>query len=485
MLMINGEWRAGSGERWQSRNPVTQHIVWDGQAANAAEVDAAVANARAAFKSWARQEPEARLAVARNFAELLKTNQAMLADTIGLETGKPRWEALTEVTSMINKVDISIRALDERTGSKEATQGDALAVLRHRPHGVLAVFGPYNFPGHLPNGHIVPALIAGNCVVFKPSELAPLVAQKTAELWLAAGLPAGVLNLLQGGRDTGIALSKHAGIDGLLFTGSATTGYHLHRQFAGQPDKMLALEMGGNNPLIVEQVADVNAALHHVVQSAFVSAGQRCTCARRLLVPQGSWGDAFIDRLSEVTRNLTVGAWDAEPQPFMGAVISLHAAEQLLKAQTELHAMGAASILTMRRLVEGTALLSPGILDVTHVAHLPDDEYFGPLLQVQRYADFNEAITLANRTRYGLAAGLLSDDEAQYRTFWLESRAGIVNWNKPLTGASSAAPFGGVGASGNHRPSAWYAADYCAWPVASLESNALTLPGQLPPGLTL
>ncbi len=122
MLMINGEWRAGSGERWQSRNPVTQETVWDGHAANAAEVDAAVANARAAFKSWARQEPEARLAVARNFAELLKTNQAMLAETIGQETGKPRWEALTEVTSMINKVDISIRALDERTGSKQAPQ---------------------------------------------------------------------------------------------------------------------------------------------------------------------------------------------------------------------------------------------------------------------------------------------------------------------------------------------------------------------------
>ncbi|GHD59377.1 succinylglutamate-semialdehyde dehydrogenase [Jeongeupia chitinilytica] len=485
MLLINGAWRPGSGTAFASCNPASGEPIWQGQAADAAEVDAAVAAARAAFPAWRDLDIEERIAVVRVFADLLRDAQADLAALIGRETGKPRWEALTEVTTMINKVEISLRAHAERTGEHESQQGDAQAVLRHRPHGVLAVFGPYNFPGHLPNGHIVPALIAGNVVVFKPSELTPMVAQKTVELWLAAGLPTGVIGLLQGGRETGVTLAAHPDVDGLLFTGSAATGYALHRQFAGRPEKILALEMGGNNPLIVDELADVPAALHHIVQSAFVSAGQRCTCARRLLVPRGEWGDALIARLIAVAQSIRVGAWDAEPPPFMGAVISNAAADALLAVQDRLIALGARPLLPLRRLKPGAALLSPAVLDVSDVAALPDDEYFGPLLQVQRYGDFDEAIALANRTRYGLAAGLLSDSAERYHRFWRDARAGIVNWNKPLTGASSAAPFGGIGASGNHRPSAYYAADYCAYPVASLEAPTLALPAQLPPGLQL
>ncbi|WP_308431443.1 succinylglutamate-semialdehyde dehydrogenase [Chitinilyticum piscinae] len=485
MLLIDGNWLPGSGSLFAARNPVTQEVVWEGAAASATEVNAAVAAARHAFAAWRDLDYAARLALVRNFAELLKSAQSELAELIGRETGKPRWEALTEVTTMINKVDISAKAFEERTGSKDSAMGDAQAVLRHRPHGVVAVFGPYNFPGHLPNGHIVPALLAGNTVVFKPSELAPATAQKTAELWQAAGLPRGVLNLVQGARDTGVALAGHADLDGLYFTGSAATGYALHRQFAGAPQKILALEMGGNNPLVVEPLADVPAALHHVIQSAFISAGQRCTCARRLLVPYGAWGDDFLAKLVHASQALRVATWDAEPPPFMGAVVSLAAADMLLAAQQRLLGMGAQTLLPMQRLEEGTALLSPGILDVTGVRNLPDEEYFGPLLQVQRYRSFGEALQLANATRFGLAAGLLSDSAESYGQFWKAARAGIVNWNKPLTGASSAAPFGGIGASGNHRPSAYYAADYCAYPVASLEAPTPTLPAQLPPGLTL
>jgi succinylglutamic semialdehyde dehydrogenase len=386
---------------------------------------------------------------------------------------------------MVNKVAISIQSYRERTGEKSGPLGDATAVLRHKPHGVVAVFGPYNFPGHLPNGHIVPALLAGNAVVFKPSELTPKVAELTVQCWIDAGLPAGVLNLVQGARETGIALAAHSGIDGLFFTGSSRTGNSLHQQFAGRPDKILALEMGGNNPLVVDQVADVDAAVYTVIQSAFISAGQRCTCARRLLVPEGAWGDAFMARLVEVTATIQVGAFDQQPAPFMGSVISLRAAQALLDAQEQLLANGAVALLEMTQPETQSALLTPGILDVSDVSDRPDEELFGPLLQVIRYADFDAAIEEANATQYGLAAGLLSDSQERYQQFWLQSRAGIVNWNKQLTGAASTAPFGGVGASGNHRASAYYAADYCAYPVASLESGTLALPASLTPGISL
>ncbi len=481
---IQGSWVAGEGDLLSKTNPATAEPIWQGKTASAEQVGRAVAAARAAFKPWARLGLDARIAIIRRFGELLAANKAQLAEIIARETGKPLWEAQTEVTTMVNKVEISIKAYHERTGERSAAMGDAQAVLRHKPHGVVAVFGPYNFPGHLPNGHIVPALIAGNTVIFKPSELTPWTAQETVRLWAEAGLPAGVIGLLQGARDTGIALANHAGIDGLFFTGSSATGNLLHKTFGGQPEKILALEMGGNNPLIVGKVAEVDAAVHHVIQSAFISAGQRCTCARRLLVAEGAEGDAFLARLVEVTARLKVGLFNEEPQPFMGSVISNAAADALLAAQDNLLASGGKALLAMRRLSDEGALLSPGIIDST-AAQRPDEEFFGPLLQVIRYRDFDEAIDIANDTRFGLAGGVLSDDRAQYEQYLLEARAGVVNWNKPLTGASSAAPFGGIGASGNHRPSAYYAADYCAWPVASLECDSLTVPAQLSPGMTL
>ncbi|WP_236233077.1 succinylglutamate-semialdehyde dehydrogenase [Pseudomonas tohonis] len=482
---IAGAWQAGQGEAFDSLNPVTQESVWSGQGASAEQVEAAVAAARAAFPAWARLSLEARIAVLERFAATLKTRADELARCIGEETGKPLWESATEVTTMVNKVAISIQSYRERTGEKSGPLADATAVLRHKPHGVVAVFGPYNFPGHLPNGHIVPALLAGNAVVFKPSELTPKVAELTVKCWIEAGLPAGVLSLVQGGRETGIALAASAGIDGLFFTGSSRTGNLLHQQFAGRPDKILALEMGGNNPLVVDEVADVDAAVYTIIQSAFISAGQRCTCARRLLVPVGAWGDALLARLVAVAASIQVGAFDAQPAPFMGSVISLDAARHLLKAQEHLIAQGATPLLAMSQPLETAALLTPGILDVTAVAERPDEEFFGPLLQVIRYADFDAAIAEANATQYGLAAGLLSDSRELYQRFFIESRAGIVNWNKQLTGAASSAPFGGIGASGNHRASAYYAADYCAYPVASLESETLALPATLTPGVSL
>ncbi|MEB0041957.1 MULTISPECIES: succinylglutamate-semialdehyde dehydrogenase [unclassified Pseudomonas] len=484
-LYIAGAWHAGQGEPFESLNPVTQAVVWSGQGANAEQVDAAIKAARHAFPAWAKRSLDERIVLLEAFAASLKTHADALSRCIGEETGKPLWESATEVTSMINKIAISVQSYRERTGEKSGPLGDATAVLRHKPHGVVAVFGPYNFPGHLPNGHIVPALLAGNTVLFKPSELTPKVAELTVKCWIEAGLPTGVLNLLQGARETGVALASNPGIDGLFFTGSSRTGNLLHQQFSGRPEKILALEMGGNNPLIVDHVEDIEAAVYTVIQSAFISAGQRCTCARRLLVPEGAWGDALLARLVAVTATIEVGAFDQQPAPFMGSVISLGAARALLDAQELLLANGAVALLEMTQPQANAALLTPGILDVSDVTDRADEELFGPLLQVIRYADFEAAIAEANDTHYGLAAGLLSDSEARYQQFWLESRAGIVNWNKQLTGAASSAPFGGVGASGNHRASAYYASDYCAYPVASLEAPRISLPETLTPGITL
>jgi succinylglutamic semialdehyde dehydrogenase len=484
-LFINGQWCQGQGADIESFNPGNGQRIWHGRTATADQVDEAVTAARDAFEHWRLMTFEQRATLIRRFVSQLERHRDLLADTIGQETGKPLWEAATEVTAMIGKADISIQACLERSSERRQRGNGITSTLRHHPHGVVAVFGPYNFPGHLPNGHIMPALLAGNTLLFKPSELTPRVAELCIHFWQKADLPDGVLNLLQGGRCTGQALASHAGLDGLFFTGSATTGSYLHQQFGGHPEKILALEMGGNNPLIVADIPDVQAAVLMTIQSAYLSAGQRCTCARRLLVPRDSSGDQFIEQLRQAVLAIRVGPYNQQPQPFMGALISEQAAQKLLQAQHALVQQGARVLVSMSQLRPGTGLLSPGLIDVSAVQNLPDEEYFGPLLQLLRYDTFDQALELANATAFGLSAGLFSADGQLYQRFLQRIRAGIVNWNRPLTGASSGLPFGGIGRSGNHRPSAWYAADYCAYPVASQEAEQLEMPRDLPPGLSL
>jgi len=435
-------------------------------------VDTEVGAARASWAGWAAQALSYRVETLRRFANVVRQRHEPFADLIARETGKPLWEARTEVDSVIAKVDISVAAYAERTAQRrmEGQMGSRMAI-RHKPHGVLAVLGPYNFPAHLPNGHIVPALLAGNAVVFKPSEKTPATGRFLVECLHAAGVPEGCVRLLVGGPAEGRALSAHPGIDGLLFTGSARTGLALNRQFAEHPEKILALEMGGNNPIVVWDTPDLHSAAVLVIQSAFTSAGQRCTAARRLIV-EARLADALLAILDDMVGRLIVGAPHDDPAPFMGPVIDNDAADHLSESFLGLVMRGGRAIRHLARPDPDRPFLIPGLIDVTAMADRPDGELFGPILQIVRTDSFDAALAEANATRYGLSASLISQTPALYDRFWATIRAGIVNWNKPTNGAASNAPFGGIGWSGNHRPSAYYAADYCAYPVVSSEADS-------------
>ena len=449
-----------------SIEPATGAELWRGAVGH---VDETVDRARKAWPAWASQPLAKRIELVRRFANEVRKDQDAFAELIARETGKPLWEAVTEVESVVAKVEISIRAYAERTGQRKldsALQGTA--ALRHKPHGVLAVLGPYNFPAHLPNGHIVPALIAGNAVILKPSEKTPAVGERLVELFHRAGIGPAVIQLLVGGPDEGKALVAHAGIDGVLFTGSARAGIAINRALAANPGKMVALEMGGNNPVVLWDTPKMRDAATLIVQSAFTTAGQRCTAARRLIV-KASLYDEALDKLKRLTDRIILGAPFDEPAPFMGPVIDIEAADQLGEAFLYLLSNGGKALCHMRRPRAGLPFLTPGIIDVTAMQERPDVELFGPLLQVVRVDDFDQAIAEANATRFGLSASLIGGSPKDYDRFWTNVRAGIVNWNRPTNGASSAAPFGGIGLSGNHRPAAFYAADYCAYPVASTE----------------
>ena len=452
-----------------STDPATGDEIWSGKLGDAA---AEVAAARAAWGEWAAHSVTYRTEALRRFANVVRKREADFAGLIARETGKPYWEAQTEVGAVINKVEISIAAYSERTPQRklEAALGNKIAV-RHKPHGVLAVLGPFNFPAHLPNGHIVPALLAGNAVVFKPSEKTPATGAFLVDCFHAAGIPEGALRLLVGGPEEGKALASQPGIDGLLFTGSARAGQALHRQFAETPHKILALELGGNNPIVVWNAKDLEAAAIIVVQSAYLSAGQRCTAARRLIVEDGKEGP-LIEAVTKLIDRIIVDHPFADPQPFMGPVIDLASANLLQEQWVELMMKGGRPIRRLDRPFEDRPYLTPALIDVTDAKDRPDEELFGPVLQMIRVTDFDAAIDEANNTRFGLAASLIGGSPEMYDRFWANVRSGVINWNKPTTGAPSNAPFGGVGLSGNHRPSAFYAADYCAYPVTSVQANS-------------
>ena len=484
-LRIGNQWVSADGKEFQSISPTDDSLVWSGAAASTQQIQRATEAARKAAGPWWDQPVQERIDLVNRFADIVKQQSNDLANLISHETGKPLWESKTEAGAVAGKASVSVDAFLERRNDTSFQQGDLQAVTRYKPYGVMAVLGPFNLPAHLPNGHIIPSIIAGNTIVLKPSEQTPAVGQWMMERWLDAGIPDGVINLVQGPRETAIALASDANLDGLMFTGSSAAGRALHQTFGQWPQKMLALEMSGNNSLIVHRTGDLTAAAYYTILSAFITAGQRCTCARRLVLVNGPQTDKLLSSLLEMVPKITIGYWNDETEPFASTVISKAQGQRLLRAQEDLIASGAEIILRSQSSRGNDALLTPGILDVTHIANRSDEELFGPVLQVVRVEDFDAAIKEANNSAYGMSSSLICDDEVLYKKFIHEIRAGVVNWNRPTTGATGKLPFGGCGLSGNNRPSGYFATDYCNWPVATLEANRLEMPTTIMTGIDL
>ncbi len=466
---INGQWQQANGSGFASINPADGSQIWQGNEASNIDVNAAFRSAKNAFEDWSETSIQDRSGLVLRFKELALANKDRLGELIAKETGKVLWDANGEAAAVAGKVDISLNSYGERTGTSTTQTAFGRADLQHRPHGVMAVLGPYNFPAHLPNGQIIPALIAGNTIVFKPSEQCPAVGEFLISLFEQAGFPAGVVNMVQGGRNTGTAVLDHPHIDGVLFTGAAGTGKFIHEKFGGRPEVVLALELGGNNPLLLWDVADVQAAASIIVQSAFISSGQRCTCARRILLPKGKAGDAVQDGIVSMVDSMIVGAWNDTEEAFIGPVISSNIASHVVERANKL---GGNVIRQTKIMTRGPAFIRPGIVDITD-EQVPDEEIFGPVMQIIRVPSLEAGINEANNTKFGLSAGLISDNPKNWEMFRRKIRAGVVNFNRPTTGAAGFLPFGGPGASGNHNPGAYYAADFCAWPMASQISDTV------------
>lgn len=450
-------------------------------------VDDACLSAKRAFREWSERTMEERMEALLKVKGLFEEKREQLAITISRETGKPLWETATEVNAMIGKFTItfdhSLKLIEEMRLENALPGVDG--VIRYRPRGVMAVLGPFNFPGHLPNGHIVPALITGNTVVFKPSELTPATGQLMAECYLEAELPPGVFNLVHGDGETGRRLAGHKDVDGVLFTGSYETGLKITEATINDYWKIRALEMGGKNATVVWNDADMDKAIYETVIGAFLSAGQRCSCTSKVFVHKDI-ANEFTEKFYQRSKKLTIGHWSQNP--FMGTLINEKSVNTYLKFQDIALREGCEKIMRGKALeteVRGH-YVTPSIYKVKEYDEksiYQNTEIFGPNVAIYEATDMDEVIEMNNSSGYGLAMALFSKNKDLYEKCLKRAKVGLLNWNRTTNGASSRLPFGGYGKSGNDKPSAHFAVYYCTAPVASLEDSTSFDPTKVMPGM--
>ena len=447
--------------------PATGELIWESPPS---DVALQIRRVERSWTAWAGMPTSYRVETIRRFANGVRSEEATLSALVANETGRPLWHARQEVAGLFDRIEKSIQAYSERTGQRQVEGAlGARSALRHKPLGIIAVITPHVMPARIPVDHIIPALLAGNGILFKPSEKTPATAEMLVQLLHEAGLIEDLVQCVIGGPAAGEALVADPRIHGICFTGSTQTGLAIMRENAHRPDRVLALEMSGNNPIIAWDTPDLASAAALITQSAFDASGQHCLSARRLIVRE-TLHEALVGEVKALADRLIIGAPDSDPAPFMGPVIDLEAADGLTESFLKLMSNGGRPIKHMQRPFDGLPFVTPAIIDVTAMSERPDVELFGPLLQVISVNSFDEAIAEANSSQFGLGATLIGGTPEQYDRFWANMRAGVINWNRPSFTLAPNAPVGGLGLAGNQRPGGYYAADHCAYPVASSET---------------
>lgn len=446
--------------------------------------------AKEAYKSWSRLTTDERIGYLMKLKDVFTKNKEVMAEAISRDTGKPKWEALTEAAGLIGKIDItvqhSIKLVAEEKVPNALPQVDGY--IRFKSRGVMAVLGPFNFPAHLPNGHIVPALLMGNTIVFKPSEQTPFVGQLYAECFEQAGFPKGVFNMVQGDGESGKQLVINENVDGILFTGSYEVGLRIKQETLTHYWKILALEMGGKNATVIWDDADLEKATYESLVGAYLSAGQRCSGTSRIFVHE-KIADQFTDKFYEMAKKLSIGHYN--DNPFMGPLINESAVEKYLRFQEIAKRENCESLMRGKAL-ENTTYQGHYVTPSIHLVHKYDPnsvyqktEIFGPNVAIHRVSDFEQTTGMVNSTGFGLVAALFTKDKSLYEKALLDYRVGLLNWNRTTNGASSKLPFGGLGKSGNDRPSGHFAIQYCSVPIASLEDTTSFDPKTALPGMNI
>jgi succinylglutamic semialdehyde dehydrogenase len=470
-----GRFRGARGEAFLKEDPGDLSLPVGRFRSDPSAVGPAVEAARRAAPAWGAAPPEKRVAALRRFQAEARRRAEDLAFVISRETGKPLAESRAEAEAMAAKVDVTLReALPAVSPREVPLPGGAKGRVTYRPLGVAAVIGPFNVPGHLPNGQIVPALLAGNAVVFKPSEQTPFTGQLVAQLWDEAGLPPGVFNLVQGGGAAGAALAAHRDVGAVFFTGSAAVGRKLSALCAEDTGKLLALELGGKNAALVAADAPMDLAVREIVHGAFSTTGQRCSSTSRVLVHRRA-AKRFLDAFLPAVDAVRAGYFDQGA--FMGPLIGAAAVDRFLGAAGGARKAGFETLREGRAVAPGRRghYVSPSVRlregPPRAEAGYADTELFAPDVAVTVCRDEDEMVSLHNASRYGLAAAVFTASRKRFEGLRPRLEAGVVHWNRSTAMSPASLPFGGLKASGNHRPAGLDVLRHCVASVSSVENG--------------
>lgn len=437
------------------------------------EIEEAVASANRAFTAWSRRSMDDRIALLRKLGDEFESRKDELARVMALEIGKPLDECRVEAGALVNKIKLTIDDGLKLVNSSEIDLGSgSRGQIIFRPKGVMLVIGPFNFPTHLSNGHIIPALLTGNTVILKPSEKAPFSAQTYIECFERVGFPAGVIQLLQGTGEVAQRLIRSKGINGVLATTSYEIGAKIQKEVAEEPEKIVALEMGGKNAAIVWEGSDPEKVAADLIQSCFLTTGQRCTALSRVYIHPNLL-EPVLSKFHERAKNLLIShPFEEDPKPFMGPIISAAAKEKYLRYSDIAQSEGAEIIMRPKAL-DGSSRISKRPLPLGHYvtpsiavvknwsskSSYQNHEIFGPDVFFAPVKTLDEAIEATNAAKYGLAFSFFGKTE-EFNDVADRIEAGLVYCNRPTTGASSRLPFGGWKRSGNHRPAGIFAIYY-------------------------
>jgi 1-pyrroline-5-carboxylate dehydrogenase len=442
--MIGGEPVAGAGEPLDDRSPIdTSVLLGRFAAAGPAEVDLAVAKAKAAQRAWGKRDWRERIGILRRAAGLIRERKYDLAALMAIEVGKSRLEAMGDAEESADLIDYYCGQVEDADGFVRP-MGRITPIERNtdvlRPYGVFVCIAPFNFPLALSTGMSSAALMAGNAVVYKPSEEAPWTGLRLAEIYRDAGLPAGLFNFLAGRREAiGDALWQHPGVDGIVFTGSKAVGLRIHAGLSARWIKPCLMELGGKNAAVVTASADLDAAAEGVMRSAFGLQNQKCSATSRVYVDRRVAGP-FVERLLAKTRTIRMGD-PTERDVYFGPVINAAAVDRFERAVAQAREEGTVLL--------GGERLRGGVFDRGHfvaptIARLPlssslyREELFVPFLAVGEVSGLDEAIARTNDVEYGLTAGIFSADPAEVERFFDEVEAGVCYANK-RSGATTGA----------------------------------------------
>ncbi len=439
---------------------------------DAGAVDTACETAHSAHPLWSGLSQKERNTHLLKLRDIYKAKAKEMALLIARETGKPLWESEKEAQSLSQKVEITLKeALPlVQDGPFTSFQNGTKEKIAYRSRGVFLVLGPFNFPAHLPNGHIIPALATGNTVVFKPSEKAPATAEKLTECFHQAGFPKGVFNMVQGGAKTAQALVRHPLVDGILFTGSYAVGQSIQKALLGQPQKILALEMGGKNSSLVWKTADVEQAVEEVIKGAYLSCGQRCSATSRVILHKDI-KTRFLEQFMAKSQSIKIGHWSENP--FMGPLIEEKAVQRFMTATKSAGVEGANILLRGKSLNLNGWYVSPTVVEPKSFdpdSFYQNEELFSPFVTLYSVSEEAEALNLIGQSGYGLCLSVFSQDSALAQRMFQQAQVGVFHWNLSTNGASPHLPFGGLGKSGNDRPAGLFAVYSCVTPVAYRKS---------------